>query len=149
MFLINTSEDYLNLGNKPDISEVTIRDFYIYAWHSFNDLRENENNWDLKPKDIEFLNVILEKLNALSSDETLLKVELLRELGRFKEAATEIDQDYDDETSKSHAEQIMQAIEQADSIPFNFHSNERDEDFEFMMAWHARQYKSETPEETD
>ncbi len=149
LHLLLTSEDYLNLGKKPDISEVTIRDFYMYAWHSFNDLREKENNWDLKPKDTEFLNVILEKLNTLSADETLLKAELLRELGRFEKAATEIDQDYDDETSKSHAEQIMQAIEQADSIPFNFDSNERDEDFEFMMAWHARRYKSETPEETN
>ena len=33
LHLFLSPEDYLNLGNKPDVSEVTIRDFYMYAWH--------------------------------------------------------------------------------------------------------------------
>jgi hypothetical protein len=139
--------DFIQLAESPHLNEVDKLDMYLSAWHRINDLRHEEQNWDLSPEQTEFLELILKKLTAVKPNDCLPKAEILRELSRFKEAAAELQQDYGDEKSESHAEQIMLAIERADSRPFNFHSNERDEDFEFMMDWHARRYRSETPQD--
>lgn len=147
LHLLLSPQDFINLADSPKGEKEGSLDFYKQALYRFNDLREQESNWNLKPKDKDFFESILKKLSENQTNDSLLKSELLRELGRFTEAAAEIDQDFFEETSESHAEQIMQAIERANSIPFNFQTNERDEDFEFMMAWHARRYRPETPED--
>lgn len=149
LYLLLDPSDFMTLGQTLRTTESSEHNFYLQAWHRFNDLRENETRWNLTSQDIEFLDLILSNLSDGGRQQALYKAEILRELGRFEDARTTLDRDFYEETYESQAEQIMRAIERSDMQPFTFQSKERDGNYEFKMAWRTRRYVSEVPEDTD
>jgi hypothetical protein len=149
MHLLLEPADYLNLAISDNTNEEAALNFNLHAWHRFNDLRESEGSWTLLPNDSAFLELILTSLKGESRRIALYKAELLRELGKFDEATAVLDREFYEEKFESYAEQIQRAVEQNDSIPFLFATNERDGNYEFMMAWRTRRYVPEIPVETD
>jgi hypothetical protein len=149
MHLLLEPADYLNLAKSDNTNEEAALNFNLHAWHRFNDLRESEGSLTLLPNDSAFLELILTSLKGESRQIALYKAELLRELGKFDEATAVLDREFYEEKFESYAEQIQRAVEQNDSIPFLFATNERDGNYEFMMAWRTRRYVPEIPAETD
>lgn len=82
---------------------------------------------------------LLKLLEHSGSEESkLLRVELLRELGRFDEAMLLLDDDFDD---GGRAEQLLLACESRCAEPFTYANGYDHEGYEY--DWHLRRYRPE------
>ena len=120
----------------------------LYAWHRVNDERMDSGPDELDADEKVNLLALLDLLTSDSDSQILLRAEILRELGRFDEAAQSLDHDFSDDFS-ARAEQIMQAIERQDEQPFVFETTHNDGDIHFEWAWQARRMKTQTPDLPD
>lgn len=102
----------------------------LYAWHRVNDERMDSGPEELEADEKANLLALLDLLTSDSDSQILLRAEILRELGRFEEAAQLLDHDFSDDFS-ARAEQIMQAIERQDEQPFVFETTHNDGDIHF------------------
>lgn len=84
------------------------------------------------------LQLLAEALGEVNEDDLLLKAELLRELGMFKQAHELLDRNLANGTA---AEQIIKHAESKDSEPFLLASI--DDQYEWEYAWKARRYEPE------
>ena len=82
LHLMLAPQDFISLAElNPSDKEVKLN-FYLSAWHRFNDLRQSEGCRRLAPEDCTFLELILAALNVLNSysgQHALYKAEILRE----------------------------------------------------------------------
>ncbi len=152
LHLLLEPQDFIGLAKLNLSEQMGELDFYLAAWHRFNDLRETEGQGRLRPEDCSFLELILADLNGINSNSgqhALYRAEMLRELERFDEAQVVLDREFYQNELESHAEQLLRAIERFDSLPFWFAPKDRDGDYEFVMEWRTRRYVPEMPEDTD
>ena len=84
------------------------------------------------------LQLLVESLGEINEDDLLLKAELLRELGQFKQACELLDRELANGTA---AEQIIRRAEAKDSKPFLLAA--KDDQYEWEYAWNARRYEPE------
>ncbi len=84
------------------------------------------------------LQLLFESLGEIDEDELVLKAELLRELGLFKQACELLDRELNNGTA---AEQIIRRAEAKDSRPFLL--ADKDDQYEWEYAWNARRYEPE------
>jgi len=120
----------------------------LFAWHCVNDERMESGSEELEFDEKANLLALLDLLTSDSDSQILLRAEILRELGRFEEAAQLLDHDFSNDF-EARAEQIMQAVERQDDQPFIFESSCDDGDIHFEWAWQARRMKTQTPELPD
>lgn len=111
-------------------------------WGLINDERLASNREELKPQERENLQRIQMLIGYGSYSLFLLHAEILRELGSFEEARKMLDYDFFEDVA-ARAEQLMLAIEQRNSMPFEFAPREDQYDYEY--AWIARRYTPEDP----
>ncbi len=152
LHLLLAPQDFIGLAELNALEEKGKFNFYLAAWHRFNDLRETDGWGPLRPEDCTLLELILAALkgiNSYSGLHALYKAEMLRELERFDEAQVALDREFYEAEHESHAEQLLRAIERFDSLPFWFAPKDRDGDYEFVMEWRTRRYVPEMPEDTD
>ncbi len=152
LHLLLEPQDFIRLAELNASEEEGKLNFYLAAWHRFNDLRETEGWGPLRPEDCTLLELIftaLKGINSYSGQYALYKAEMLRELERFDEAQVALDREFYEREHESHAEQLLRAIERFDSLPFWFAPKDRDGDYEFVMEWRTRRYVLEMPEDTD
>jgi len=152
LHLLLAPQDFISLAELNSSDKEGKLNFYLSAWHRFNDLRESEGWRRLTPEDSTFLELILAALyglNSYSGQHALYKAEILRELEMFDEAQVVLDGEFYENQLESHAEQLLMAIERFDSLPFLFAPKDRDGDYEFVMEWRTRRYVPEMPEDTD
>jgi hypothetical protein len=117
----------------------------IYAWHRVNDELTDAGRQALQIDEKANLLALLDLLPPDSDTQILLRAEILRELGRFDEAAQSLDHDFSNDF-EARAEQIMQALERHDDQPFIFESSRDDGDIHFEWAWQARRMKTQMQE---
>lgn len=115
----------------------------LHVWHRINDDRLETGRTRLTLQEEANLLRLLELIHK-DDDEALLRAELLRELGRYGEAAQALDCEVDEDLT-ARAEQIMRAIERLDDQPFIFESSRDDDDIEYSWAWQARRYSNAVP----
>ncbi len=135
--------DYLASNVLPQEDEIALR---VYAWHLTNDRRTKGGEQQLDESESQNLLALLSHLDIYDLNKVLIRAEILRELGRFEEAALALDHDVPNDMA-ALAEQIMQAIERKDSAPFMFAPGNRDGDIQFTWAWLSRRHRPEIPEE--
>jgi hypothetical protein len=146
LHLLLEPQDFIGLAELNASEEEGKLNFYLAAWHRFNDLRETEGWGPLRPEDCTLLELIftaLKGINSYSGQYALYKAEMLRELERFDEAQVALDREFYEREHESHAEQLLRAIERFDSLPFWFAPKDRDGDYEFVMEWRTRRYVPE------
>lgn len=152
LHLMLAPHDFIGLAELNPSDKEDKLNFYLAAWHRFNDLRETEGWQRLTPEDSTFLELILVALNGCNSNSgqhALYKAEILRELERFDEARVVLDREFHENELESHAEQLLRAIERFESFLFLFAPKDRDGDYEFVMEWRTRRYVPEMPDDTD
>ena len=120
----------------------------LYTWQRVNDERMDTGRQVLQTDEKANLLALLDLLSLDSDAKILLRAEILRELGRFDEAAKSMDHEFSNDF-EARAEQIMQAVERQDDQPFIFESSRDDGDIHFEWAWQARRMKTQTPELPD
>lgn len=96
----------------------------MHVWHRVNDERLQTGRTALAVPEVANLQALLQGIQSGEENSPLLRAEILRELGRFEEAAQALDCEVDDEEAV-RAEQIMQAIERGDDQPFIFESDRK------------------------
>lgn len=111
-------------------------------WGLINDERLASNRQELKPQERENLQRIQMLIGFGSHTLFLLHAEILRELSSFEDAKKILDFDFFDDMA-ARAEQLMLAIEQKNSMPFEFAA--REDQYEYEYAWIARRYAPEDP----
>ena len=119
--------------------EETLR---MQFWGLINDERLSSNRQELKPQERANLQRIQMLFGYGSLTLFLLHAEILRELGSFEEARKMLDHNFFEDMA-ARAEQLMLAIEQRNSMPFEFAAREDQYDYEY--AWIARRYTPEDP----
>lgn len=118
----------------------------MHVWHLVNDERLQTGRTALTAHEVANLQALLQSIRMGEEHSLLLRVEILRELGHFDEAAQALDCEVDEQDT-ARAEQIMQAIERGNEQPFIFESSRDDDDIHFSWAWQARRYSTEVPAE--
>lgn len=136
--------NYINQAVSQIDDEAGLR---IYAWHLINDARIAADEFKLDAAATHNLVTLLSLLKSASEEEVLTKVEILRELGRFPEAAIMLDQDFKPALA-SFAEQLMLAIEAKNPNPFVFAESGWGGSTRFRWAWVARRHNETAPEES-
>ena len=149
LHLLLEPQDFISLAGANNSDEEDKLNFYLEAWHRFNDLRETDSRWRLTPNDCTFLELIMTNLSGISRQQALYKAEILRELERFDEAKSVLDREFYEEKLESQAEEIFRAVKRFDSLPFLFAPRDIDGGYEFVMEWRTRRYVPEMPVETD
>jgi hypothetical protein len=84
------------------------------------------------------IQLLADSLDSLNEDELLLKAELLREQGKFKECCLLLDRDL---SEGAIAEQIIRQAEQENNRVFLL--AEKDDLYDLEYAWTARRYEPE------
>ena len=64
--------DFIQLVESLHLNQADELSMYLSAWHRFNDLCHEAQSWDLSPQHTEFLELILQKLNAVKPNDSLL-----------------------------------------------------------------------------
>lgn len=119
----------------------------MYAWQRANDERISAAYREFSPAERQNLECLLQMIGTGSDSDRVLRAEILRELGRFEEACSEL-KPVNDSEAASWAEQIMRAIEHQESDPFIFASSQDDGDIDFEWAWKARKITSAPPKKS-
>jgi hypothetical protein len=113
----------------------------MHVWHRVNDERLDTCRTVLSAPEVANLQALLQGIQSREEAGPLLHAEILRELGRFDEAAQALACEVEEDQT-IRAEQIMRAIERGDDQPFIFESGRADDDFRFSRAWKARRYSA-------
>jgi hypothetical protein len=139
---VATSDQLLEfIQSQPYLAEHELS-LRMQFWGLINDARLASNRQELKPQEQENLLRIQMLIGYGSHSMFLLQAEILRELGSFEEARKMLDHDFFEDKA-ARAEQLMLAIEQRNSMPFEFAPREDQYDYEY--AWIARRYTPEDP----
>jgi hypothetical protein len=116
----------------------------LLFWQRCNDDRLEVGRVDLNFHEQENLQRLLLLIDQSSDSDMLLRAEIFRELGEFRDARRMLDFDFDfDEGMAARAEQLMLAIERKDKLPLQFVG--RDEEYDYEYAWGARRHAPEDP----
>jgi len=137
-----TLQQWMDWSKSFDTKYQRAKDVQIQTWHRINDDRERSSGREFSASETQYLESLL-RLIENDSDIYLwlAKAEILRELGRFDEAAAALERDLHGEFT-ARAEQLMVAIEARSRDLFVFESAEDDEDTDFKWAWMLRRYKA-------
>ena len=131
--------EFLNGLEFSEKHEPTLR---MQFWWVSNDERMASGRQVLNPDEHENLKKLLRLIGQGSEAMMLLNAEIYRELGEFEPAKRCLDFDFQ-ENQAARAEQLMRAIEEESTLPFQFVSNDNQYDYEY--AWIQRRYSPEDP----
>jgi hypothetical protein len=126
--------EYLQTHKVSADHELALR---LQYWGQFNDERITTQRIELLCEERENLEELQKKIDHNEQELLLLHAELSRELGKFEEAIQNLDFDFRDDLS-ARAEQLILAIENKSTMPFDF--VRREDQYEFEYAWTARRF---------